>query len=91
MMLIMTLLFYLVSRMTDSGTLNINNAKGKTASVYIPVIAKRGAMGKVSVKIQGALRELDAITDEEEDLPTNSVVFVKEVLDGNILLVERSK
>ncbi len=91
MMVIMSTLFYLLSRMTDSGTLNMNNAKGKTGTVYIPIHAKRGSMGKVQVKIQGSLRELDAITDEENDLSTGMVVSVKEVLDGNILLVETSK
>lgn len=91
MMLIMSGLFYLVSRMTDSGTMNINNAKGKTATIYIPVKAKRGNMGKVQVKVQNSLRELDAITDEEEDLKTGSVVLVKDVLDSNVLLVEKSK
>jgi len=91
MMGIMTTLFYFVSQMTDSGTMNINNAKGKVATIYIPVKAKRSNMGKVQIKIQSSLRELDAITDEEEDLATNSVVKVIDVINDNVLLVERSK
>jgi len=90
MMVIMTALFYFISRMTDTGTLNMKNAIGKTATVYIPVNAKRGNMGKVQVKIQGSLRELDAITDDIEDLKTGNVVIVLGVLDGNILLIARS-
>lgn len=91
MMGIMSALFYFVSQMTDSGTMNINNAKGKVATIYIPVKAKRSNMGKVQIKIQSSLRELDAITDEEEDLATNSVVKVIDVINDNVLLVERSK
>lgn len=90
MMVIMTALFYFISRMTDSGTLNMKNAIGKTATVYIPVHAKRANMGKVQVKIQGSLRELDAITDDEDELKTGNVVIVLGVLDGNILLISKS-
>jgi len=90
MMVIMTALFYFISRLTDTGTLNMKNAIGKTGSVYIPVKAKRSNMGKVQVKIQGSLRELDAITDDEEDLNTGNVVIVLGVLDGNILLIAKS-
>ncbi len=91
MMLIMSTLFYFISKMTDSGTLKINNALGKTGTVYIPIEAKRGNIGKVQIKIQGSLRELDAITDDEEDLHTGNVIEVKKVLDGNILLISKSK
>jgi hypothetical protein len=91
MMAIMSTLFYFVSQMTDSGTMNINNAKGKIATVYIPIKAKRSNMGKVQIKIQSSLRELDAITDEEEDLQTSSIVKVIDIINDNVLLVEKSK
>lgn len=91
MMLIMSTLFYFISRMTDSGTMKTKNAIGKTGTVYIPVEAKRNNMGKVQVKIQSSLRELDAITDDEEDLKTGNVVYINDVLDGNILLISKSK
>jgi hypothetical protein len=77
--------------MTDSGTMKTKNAIGKTGTVYIPVEAKRNNMGKVQVKIQSSLRELDAITDDEEDLKTGNVVYINDVLDGNILLISKSK
>ena len=49
----------------------------------------RGNIGKVLVKVQGSLRELEAITDDPEDLPTGAVVNVKEVINDNILLVSK--
>lgn len=91
MMVIMSTLFYFISRMTDSGTLNMANAVGKTCTVYIPVKNKRSNMGKVQITIQGSIHELDAMTDEEEDLKTGSIVKVLKVLDDNILIVEKSK
>lgn len=91
MMVIMSLLFYFISKMTDNGTLKIKNALGKTATIYLPVQSKRQNMGKVQIKIQGSLRELDAISDDEEDLSTGNVVEVTGVLDNNVLIVSKSK
>lgn len=91
MMLIMAGLFYIIARMVDSGSLNMKNALGKTGQVYIPIKASRGNIGKISVKIQGSLRELDAMTDEKDDLPTGTVVLITRVMEGNILIVERSR
>lgn len=91
MMVLMTFLFYSISKLTDSGNLNMKNAKGKTGSVYIPIAANREGIGKVQVKIQSSLRELDAVTDDEQDLKTGMVVTVTKVFDGNLLLVTKSK
>ncbi|GHE62980.1 MULTISPECIES: hypothetical protein [Roseivirga] len=89
MMTLMASLFYFFSKLTDSGTLNINNAKGAVAEVYMRIHGSRGNIGKVLVKVQGSLRELEAITDDPEDLPTGAVVNVKEVINDNILLVSK--
>ena len=51
----------------------------------------RGAYGKIHVKVQGTLRELDAITDEDEDLTQGNVVKVLEVVSGELLLVGKLK
>ena len=51
--------------------------------------AKRSTIGKVQIKVQGALRELEAITDSEEELSTNTIVKVKEVVSAELLLVEK--
>lgn len=91
MMSIMASLFYLFSKLTDSGTMNINNAKGAVAEVYMRVHGSRSNVGKVLVKVQGSLRELEAITDDLEDLPTGSVVNVIDVINDNILLVSKNQ
>lgn len=90
MMTLMASLFYFFSKLTDSGTMNINNAKGAVAEVYMRIHGNRSNVGKVLVKVQGSLRELEAITDDEEDLPTGSVVNVKDVINDNILLVSKN-
>ena len=89
MMVLTSLLFYWMHKLTESGTLKIQNAVGVIGEVYLPIGAERSKMGKVQIKVQGSLRELEAITDEEEDLKTGSMVKVTKIVSAEILLVEK--
>ncbi len=89
MMLLMATLFYLMSKMAESGTLNMKNAVGKLGEVYLIIPASRGGMGKVQLNVQGSLRTLDAITDDIENIPTSSIIEVLDVIDDQILLVKK--
>jgi len=91
MMVIMAWLFMFMSRQAESGTLQINNAINQIGEVYITVGKDRSSMGKIQIKVQGSLRELDAISDEDEDLVQGNVVKVLEVVSGELLLVEKLK
>ena len=88
-MTLMATLFYLMSKMAESGTLNMKNAIGKLGEVYLVIPAKRGGLGKVQLSIQGAIRTLDAITDDQENIPTASIIEVLNVIDDQILLVKK--
>jgi len=90
MMLLMASIFFFMGKMVQSGTMKISNALNKTGEVYLPVPASRAGFGKIQINIQGSIREMSAITDEREDLKQGTVVRVKQIIDGNILLVERS-
>jgi len=89
MMLVMATLFYFMSKLAESGTLNMKNAIGKLGEVYLVIPAKRGGMGKVQLNVQGSLRTLDALTDDEEKIPTSSIIQVIDVIDDQILLVKK--
>ncbi|SFS38913.1 hypothetical protein [Lutibacter maritimus] len=89
MMVITSSLFYWMHKLAESGTLNINNAVGVIGEVYLPIGAERSKMGKVQIKVQGSLRELEAITDELEDLKTGAMVKVSKIVSAEILLVEK--
>ncbi len=91
MMVVMASIFYYFSKLTDSGTMKMKNAIGQIGEVYLTVGAKRGNIGKVSVKVQGALRELDALTDDKEDLTMGTVVEVTDIINDNLLLISKSK
>lgn len=88
MMLIMATIMYYMSKLTESGTLDLNNAKGKTGTVYLSIPAKRSGMGQVQIKVQG-FQTLDAMTDGDE-IPTGAVVEVIETINNDILLVKVS-
>lgn len=89
MMMLMATLFYLMSRLAESGTLKMKNAVGKLGEVYLVIPANRGGMGKVQLNVQGSLRTLDAITDDMENIPTSSIIQVIDVIDEQILLVKK--
>ena len=67
--------------------MEIKNAMDQVGETYLYIPAKRGGMGKVHVKVQGTLRELQALTDDVADIPTGKVIKVTGVLNNNILLV----
>lgn len=80
-------LLLLVLRLQSSGTLDLQNAVGKTGTVHLVVPAQSRGTGKVSVDVQGALRELDAISEDEE-IPTGQSVLVMAITDDGLLIVK---
>lgn len=87
MMAIMATLMYFISKANVSGTLKMKSAIGLVGEVYLTLQAKRGSIGKVQIKVQGSVRTLDALTDDEEDILTGKVITVSNIINDNILLV----
>lgn len=86
----MAILFRSMSKLKQSGTLQIKNAVGLIAETYLFIPANRGGFGKVHVKVQGSLHELQAITDDAEQIATGKLVKVTGTVNDNILLVTSS-
>lgn len=91
MMFVMGFLIYQISKLTSSGTLKMSNAIGQIGEVYLTIGANRSRIGKVQITVQGSLRELDALTDESQDLASQTVVKVNAVTANGILIVEPTK
>ena len=89
MMLIMASIYYFLGKLTESGNVNMQAAIGKTATVYLFIPAKRQASGKVQIQLQG-YRTLDAMTDDDEQIATGSIVQVVDVINDEILLVKKT-
>ncbi len=81
-------MFYYMSKLVESGNMKIAGALNKTVQVYLTVPAAKQGTGKVHIKLQNSLRELDAITAGEA-ITSGSVAKVKEVIDGKLLLIEK--
>ncbi|MBN4071310.1 hypothetical protein JYT72_02250, partial [Crocinitomix catalasitica] len=64
MLFLLAAMFRWMSKQAESGTLRIDNALGKVGEVYTTIGKNRESSGKIQIKVQGALRELDALTDE---------------------------
>ena len=67
--------------------MEISNALNKVGETYLFIPAKRGGYGKVHIKVQGALKELQAVTDDEIDIATGKLVRVTDIINSNILVV----
>lgn len=90
MVLIMVFLLKNVNKLRHSGTMQIRNALDQVCETYLFIPAKRNGIGKVHIRIQGSLHELDAITDDESQIPTGKIVKVTGVVNEQILLVTAS-
>lgn len=74
-------------RLETDGTLDIYNAVGQPAEVYVPIAASEARAGKVHVVVQGRTAELQAITESDEPLATGAKVVVTEVVSGDTVKV----
>jgi uncharacterized membrane protein len=87
MVLIMVFLLRNVNKLKHSGTMQIKNALNQVCETYLFIPAKRNGLGKVHIRIQGSLHELDAMTDDEAQIPTGKIVKVTGIVNDQILLV----
>jgi len=87
----MALIFYLMSylhSLRQEGTINYANAVGKIGSVYLPIPPHRQGIGQIEVLVQGRLKIVQAISDNDEKIGNRVAVRVTELVDEQTLLVE---
>lgn len=89
-MTVMASIFYFAGKLQESGSLNMQNALNAEGEVYLTIPKNKEGMGKIQIKIQGSLRELDAVTKDDVDLTRGQIVRVTEVSSNNILTVTKS-
>lgn len=88
-MLAVALLFKLIMRLQDDGTLDVKNAVGLVGTVYLTVPAKRQGAGKVNVLVQERYAEIEAVSDDGESLSYGTPVQVVGVLGERTLIVTK--
>lgn len=82
------LMYRKLMKLESDGAFRITDAVGVACEVYIRIPAERAAAGKVQISFSGSVQELAAMTDGEA-LQSGTKVRVTEVLEGQVLLVEK--
>ena len=89
MMYILAVLMRAVMKLRNDGNLDNKNALGTSGRVYLTVPAERKGEGKVNVLLQGSYVEREAVTDENEPIPTGAEIVVVGVSGQTTLVVKR--
>ncbi len=89
MMYVVAKLVQVSAKLAEDGTLNLKNAIGETATVYLTIPAKGDGEGKVTMQLQGRFCEIDAVNGGDAPIVTGTQVLVTDVL-GDTLVVENA-
>ena len=90
MMFFTAWIFFLLLKLQSSGTMEITNAIGQSGEVYLTIPAKKAGNGKVQLVVQGALRTINAVTEDTDDIKTGSLIEVVSI-ENEILVVKRKR
>ena len=82
-------LFKQVYKVQHSGNENVRRAIGLPATVYVPIPANRGGLGKVTFRLQDRTVEYQAITSEADRLRTGEEVVITEIVNSDTVCVAR--
>ena len=88
-MLIVSSLFYLLRRMTETGTPQLSTSVGQRGTVYMDIPA--GGMGKIRCTVSNAVSFVNARAASGEALTAGTPVLVKRVLDTSTVEVEKAQ
>ena len=78
-----------LAMMFENGVLNLKNAIGETATVYLTIPPKNAGSGKITMRLQGRFGEFDAVNAGQTALPTGAQVIVTDV-ENDMLVVEQN-
>lgn len=79
-------LLRLILHLQSSGTLDMHNTIGQTGTVHLQIPAIGEGTGKVMVEVQGALREMDAVSEEGSISTGDTIIVVGTTDEGNLIV-----
>jgi len=91
MMAVVDGVFTLMANMESDGTIDLQQAVGKAATVYLGIPAKNEGQGKITMSLQQRLMEFPAVTFKDAPLEAGRNVQVVAVVDGSVMLVVPSE
>lgn len=80
-------LLRLLLRLQSSGNFEPERVIGKTGQVHLLIPAKGKGTGKIMIEAQGALRELDAIS-EADAIPTGASILIVGLDETDLLIAQ---
>ena len=89
MMLSLAFIFRAIMKLRSDGNTDNRNAFGTAGKVQLTIPPARSGEGQVHVKLQGAYVERNAVTDDEEAIPTGAEIIVVGVSGQTDLVVKR--
>lgn len=81
-------MFRQVMKLSHDGSFKMSETIGLKADVYLRIPAARSGRGKVQISVKGSVHEIDAVTDNDAEIPTGGQVEIVEVLGDDLLLVK---
>jgi hypothetical protein len=84
------LLFKQMMKLSHDGTFQLKETVGIIADVYLRVPAGRKGKGKVQLSVRGSVHEIDAVTDDSEEIPTGGNAKVIEIIGDDVVLVSKT-
>lgn len=78
-----------VRKLSKDNTFRTEQAVGQNADVYLRIPGLKSETGKVTVSVNGSMHELEAMTEDADEIPTGAKVLITGVLQSNIVLVSR--
>ncbi len=85
---LIALFFKLIYKLQSNGNIDVKNAIGKQATVYLTIPASGTSTGKITMELQDRYVELEAKTKQDSPIKTGSTVKIVDVIDGGTVLVE---
>ena len=78
-------LLWAMSRLRFEGNIDLENAIDQEGTVSLTIPQSRSGIGKVTLSLQGRLKELHAITDGRQ-LDKNTAVIVLDLSGGQLVV-----
>lgn len=77
-----------IQKLAENNTFQLQKTVNHIAQVYITIPANRSGTGKIQISVNGAIHEVDALT-ESDKIVTGASVRVVKVESGNLVVVEK--
>lgn len=88
-MAIIAYMLYLVQKLDRENTFRLSDVIGQNADVYLAIPAQKAETGKIIVSANGSTHELEALTTDEERIPTGAKVKITGIETGDVVIVTK--